>query len=58
MPSEVCVGDVTIHPVVSASIGIAIFPRDGDTPRALIKSADSAMYRAKRGGLRFSLAGD
>ena len=56
-PCEISVGDVTIHPVVSASIGIAIFPRHGVTPRTLIKSADSAMYRAKRGGLRFSLAG-
>lgn len=55
-PCEVRLGDVTIHPAVSASIGIAIFPRHGDTPEALIKSADSAMYRAKRSRFRFSFA--
>lgn len=29
------------------SIGIAIFPTDGDTSQAVIKNADAAMYRAK-----------
>lgn len=33
---------------VSASIGAAIFPADGDSPQALISQADAAMYRAKR----------
>ncbi|GBG12525.1 diguanylate cyclase [Novimethylophilus kurashikiensis] len=32
---------------VSASIGIAVFPDDGDTVEALTKSADAAMYHAK-----------
>ena len=35
---------------VSASIGIAIFPEDGDEGTALLKSADMALYRAKELG--------
>jgi diguanylate cyclase (GGDEF)-like protein/PAS domain S-box-containing protein len=34
----------------SPSIGISLFPRDGVTPDALIKSADIAMYLAKERG--------
>ncbi|MET0498981.1 MAG: GGDEF domain-containing protein [Steroidobacteraceae bacterium] len=33
---------------LSASVGIAIFPDDGDNASILIHSADSAMYRSKR----------
>lgn len=32
---------------VTTSIGIAIFPEDGETPEVLLKNADGAMYRAK-----------
>ena len=35
---------------VTASIGVAIFPADGDDPDAFIAAADRAMYRAKNGG--------
>ena len=35
---------------VSCSIGIACAPRDGETPEALLTSADAAMYRAKAAG--------
>ena len=41
---------------VSASIGIAMYPEDGDDPRRLLKNADAAMYQAKQDGrnaLRF-----
>jgi diguanylate cyclase len=34
--------------VVRPSIGIALSPADGSTGEALLKAADSAMYRAKR----------
>ncbi len=39
---------------IGASIGIAIFPRDGADMDALFKAADSAMYRAKQSGNDFS----
>jgi diguanylate cyclase (GGDEF)-like protein/PAS domain S-box-containing protein len=35
---------------VSASVGVALFPRDGDTASQLLKNADSAMYLAKTQG--------
>jgi diguanylate cyclase (GGDEF)-like protein/PAS domain S-box-containing protein len=35
---------------VSASIGIAVYPMDGESDQELIKHADQAMYEAKRKG--------
>jgi diguanylate cyclase (GGDEF)-like protein/PAS domain S-box-containing protein len=35
---------------VTASIGVAVFPKHGDSPESLLKSADAAMYRVKVGG--------
>lgn len=47
--------DETVRPVrvgdqnyqISVSIGISIYPKDGDNEQALLKNADCAMYRAK-----------
>jgi len=36
--------------LASVSVGIALFPEDGDTPESLNKSADLALYEAKRRG--------
>jgi PAS domain S-box-containing protein len=41
---------------VTASVGIAMYPNDGEDPATLLKHADSAMYAAKdegRDGMRF-----
>ncbi|MDO9364869.1 MAG: EAL domain-containing protein [Methylotenera sp.] len=36
--------------LVTCSIGISIYPDDGVEPNALLKNADSAMYKAKKAG--------
>jgi diguanylate cyclase (GGDEF)-like protein/PAS domain S-box-containing protein len=35
---------------VTASVGIAFFPQDGDDPYSLLRNSDTAMYRSKRKG--------
>ena len=36
---------------ITTSLGIAVYPKDGETPEALLQYADTAMYQAKeRGG--------
>ena len=43
--------DIDNHKLyVSSSIGISVFPDDGDTTKDLLKFADSAMYKAKDEG--------
>ncbi|NMG27920.1 two-component system response regulator [Aromatoleum evansii] len=36
--------------VVTGSLGVALFPRDGESAALLVKNADVAMYRAKEQG--------
>ena len=45
----ITIGGGTRH-TVQASIGISLFPRDGDDGSALLKHADIAMYAAKTAG--------
>ena len=40
--------NVTLHATIS--IGVAIYPKHGETPDEIIKAADSAMYQAKQAG--------
>ena len=43
--------DLSGHEVsVTSSLGIALFPEDGDTVGSLMSNADMAMYEAKRAG--------
>ena len=43
-----CIGDHRLN--VTLSIGISIYPDDGDQVEAVLSNADIAMYHAKRGG--------
>lgn len=36
--------------ILSGSIGVALYPQDGNTPSELLRNADSAMYHAKEMG--------
>jgi two-component system cell cycle response regulator len=35
---------------VTASVGVAVFPKDGDNPVTLVRAADDALYSAKEAG--------
>lgn len=56
IPCNIRVQDLSIDRIVTASIGISIFPKHGTTAETLVKSADNAMYVAKRSGTGYSFA--
>jgi diguanylate cyclase (GGDEF)-like protein len=47
-PGEFIIDNHNVHS--GMSIGIALYPKDGETPDELIKNADTAMYHAKEQG--------
>jgi len=55
-PCEVTLNDVPTALRVGCSIGIAMFPKDGTDSEALVRSADRAMYRAKRDQTGYAFA--
>lgn len=58
VPCDIRVRDLAISLSIKPSVGISIFPQDGDTAQALLDSADKSMYRAKRNKSGYSFAGD
>jgi diguanylate cyclase (GGDEF)-like protein len=48
LAEQIEVDDVRMR--ISASVGIALFPDDGDSAELLLSNADAAMYQAKREG--------
>jgi diguanylate cyclase (GGDEF)-like protein len=55
-PCGISVGDVIVNLCIEASIGISVFPKDGDTAAGLIARADEAMYGAKEHKSGFAFA--
>lgn len=53
------IGAETAHDEITLSLGVATFPRDGESVPELVRAADRQLYRAKHGGRdRVSSAGD
>ncbi|MBE9526499.1 MAG: EAL domain-containing protein [Proteobacteria bacterium] len=43
--------EIDAHKIhIGASIGISVYPTDGDEPTILLRNADTAMYRGKKAG--------
>jgi diguanylate cyclase (GGDEF)-like protein len=55
-PCPLVIGAKNLSPCIKASIGIALFPKDGMTADELIDRADHAMYEAKRNKSGYSFA--
>ena len=45
-----CIANLSLQ--LSASVGVSIYPNDRQDPIELLRTADEAMYEAKRGGKR------
>lgn len=58
IPCDIRVRDLSLSLSINASLGIAIYPKDGAAPDALLDKADKAMYRAKQNKCRYSFAAD
>jgi len=55
-PHDLVSGDHTRHSLVRASIGIALFPQNGDSAPQLLRAADTAMYEAKQSRSGYAFA--
>lgn len=55
-PFTIRLPDRKVEYSIGASVGISIFPRDGTTADSLVKSADGAMYHAKKNQSGYSFA--
>ncbi len=44
------IGESTQEFFIGASVGVSVYPRDGDSVEALLRNADTAMYQAKQLG--------